>query len=524
MVVDAPGRRSRTALAMPAGDDAAVPRSRRHRPVAATLLGMLAAAVSFVGSWVPSYWGDEAASVMSATRSWSSLAAELTTIDGVHGVYYALLHLWVGVFGTSELSTRAPSSIAVGLVAAGVVLLVRMHGGARLAILAGAACLLLPRVTGMGIEARSYALGAAVAVWVTVLLVRLVRDGARRRWWLVYGAAVAAGVFLFLYLGLLLLVHAVYVAVCHRRMLRPWASGAVAALLLAAPMAAVGYAQRNQIHFLARRHYATPDNVLVKQWFGSAPLAVAAWAIILIAVAGLVLLAVRRGRSSEGDRAQLALGVLATAWLVLPTSVLLVGDAAVSPMYNVRYLSWSAPAAAILLAIGIGVVLRLLRSWPIRLAAGVLVLAVLAGLAAPVYLRQRTAFAKDGGSDWRQVSQYVGAHAQAGDAIVFDQATKPSQDPRLAARLYSAGFRGLDDVALVTPFDRTDGLWDRVATLAETGQAALAHHDVWAVELTGASAAPLPADIIALRSRGYRVESSELIHRTTVYHLTREQP
>src|SRR5450432_27004 len=61
---------------------------RRSVPVIATLLGMAGMLVSFAGSWNPSFWGDEAASIMSAERPLSTLWAELSHIDAVHGLYY----------------------------------------------------------------------------------------------------------------------------------------------------------------------------------------------------------------------------------------------------------------------------------------------------------------------------------------------------------------------------------------------------------------------------------------------------
>ena len=110
----------------------------------------------------------------------------------------------------------------------------------------------------------------------------------------------------------------------------------------------------------------------------------------------------------------------------------------------------------------------------------------------------------------------MSAHALAGDAVIFDQTTKPSRDPRLALRLYPNSFTGLRDIALVTPFDETSGLWDRVAPLADTP----AGTDVWAVELAHGN--ELPADVALLEAQGYRLDSSTLIHRTTVYHLIKE--
>ncbi|CAN5354057.1 glycosyltransferase family 39 protein [soil metagenome] len=463
----------------------------------ALLLGVIGGVVGFLGSWNPSYWGDEAASVMSATRSWPSLAAELSTIDAVHGVYYAFLKLWTTLFGTSELATRLPSAIATGLMVAGTVVLVRHFGDARLAVIAGIIAIVLPRTTSMATEARSYAMGAAAAVWLTVLLVALIRRRSAPRWWIVYGVAMAASVYLFLYLGLLLVVHAAYVLVVRRDHLRHWLRSAVVAGALAAPMVMLGYSQREQIDFLSRRTYATAANVLVTQWFGSVPLAVLCWALILIAAVLLI-------------RNRRPLGLLALGWLAVPTAALLLGNATLLPIYNVRYLTFSTPAAAILIAVGIAAIERY------RMPIAAILIAAVVTLTARTYLAQRTPWAKDGGSDWRQVAEYVQANAAHGDTVVFDQTTKPSRDPRLALRLYPDSFAELRDIALVTPFNETPGLWDRVAPLTDTP----AGPDVWAVELAHGN--ELPADVALLEARGYLLDSSTLIHRTTVYHLIKE--
>lgn len=470
-------------------------RGTRIRP--ALLLGVVGGIVGFLGSWNPSYWGDEAASVMSASRSWPSLAAELSTIDAVHGVYYAFLKLWTTFFGTSELATRLPSAIAAGLMVTGTVVLVRHFGDSRLAVIAGVVAIVLPRTTFMATEARSYALGAAAAVWLTVLLVTLIRRRSASRWWIVYGVAMAGSVYLFLYLGLLLVVHGAYLLLARRDVVRHWVKSAIVAVALAAPMVRLGYAQREQIDFLSRRHYATAENVLVNQWFGSVPLAVLCWTLIMVAL--VVLIRNRR-----------PLGILALAWLVVPTAALLVGNATLSPMYNVRYLTFSTPAAAILIAVGVATIARF------RMPVAAVLVAAVVLLAVPTYFAQRTPWAKDGGSDWRLVAEYVQANADPGDAVIFDQTTKPSRDPRLALRLYPNSFTGLRDIALVTPFDETSGLWDRVAPLADTP----AGTDVWAVELAHGN--ELPADVALLEAQGYRLDSSTLIHRTTVYHLIKE--
>lgn len=488
----------------------------------ALVLGILGAALGFIGSWVPSYWGDEAATVLSADRSWNSLARELTVIDGVHGLYYSGMHVWIHLFGTSELSTRLPSAIAAGLMVAGVVTLVRQFAGIRLAALAGVVAILLPRATSMAMEARSYAAGAAVAVWLTVLLVRALRSRGSRWAWIVYAFCAAAAFYLFLYLGLLLLAHGVYVAVAHRRRLRQWGASACVAMLLAAPILVVGFLQRNQISFLSRRHYATPTNVLVRQWFGSSLVAVVAWSLIVAAAGWAVLALLDRGRAGGAHvshRRVIELIGLTLLWLVMPTGILLGVDALGVPAYNTRYLAFSTPAAAILIAAGTAALVSQIAHRGRRLAATAAVIVSLIGVAAPVYIAQRQPYAKDGGSDLRAVAAYVGSHAEAGGSVIFDQTTKPSRDPRLAIDLYPAQFTQLDDIALVRPAASRAAIWDEVVPNRAALAQAPAGSDVWAVELRKGSATP--EDISMLQSMGYSVASADLIHRTTVYHLVK---
>ena len=78
------------------------------------------------------------------------------------------------------------------------------------AAVAGAVvAIVLPRITWMGIEARSFGPSAAVAVWATVLLSS---PCARRRgWWIGYAALVGLGTALNIYVALLAVAHAVTV-------------------------------------------------------------------------------------------------------------------------------------------------------------------------------------------------------------------------------------------------------------------------------------------------------------------------
>lgn len=512
--------------------------ARRTRGFAGTavVLGLVAFLVSAAGSWQPSYWGDEAASVLSAERSFPSLVRMLGHVDAVHGVYYVLLHGWIDLFGASEFATRLPSALAIGVAAAGTAVLARMLATTRVAVLAAVVFAVLPRVTYMGAEARSTALATMIAVWATVLLVHIVRTRAappllRLGLWAGYAGMLAAGIYVFLYTVLLLPVHAVAVLLLTRRRRRRglfvWAGTAAGALAAAAPVLYWGISQRDQISFLARRPAVGLLDAAVDQWFATPALAALAWALIVVGsvavfvprfrqgAAGARVAAGERRKSETGSTADDRVGAQVTmlAWLLVPSAVLLIGTHLIAPMYTLRYLSICTPAAAILVAVGAA---SLRPRW-----APATALLLVVGLAAPPYLSQRTDFAKDGGSDWRQVADILHTEARASDAIVFDESTRPSRRPRLAMYLYPAAFVGLVDVTLDRPFEAGSGLWDTTLPLAGVTSRLADTDRVWLLQNRGSAEAKAGTDVAVLQQLGFTEASAQTVNRTIIIELTR---
>lgn len=476
-------------------------------------IACVGAAIAYVGAGTPSYWGDEAASVLSASRSFPSLIGELLHVDAVHGLYYVFLRFWITVAGTGEAAVRFPSAVAAGLAVAGTVALGHRLFNSNIGLLAGAITLTIPTWGLMGVEARSYAFGMAAAVWLTVLLVDLVTaEETGRRRWVLYAAAAAASMYLFLYLGMLMISHAVAIATLRpgREVAKRWLQAIALTIVLAAPIVLAGYAQRQQIAFLARRHYATAQSALVGQWFGWAPTAVMGWLLIAAAVAPMISTFRRSGRWPAGS-------LIVLTWVVAPTALLLIGNALLSPMYNLRYASFCVPGVALLMASGVRTVADLARTSAARRGIVAASLVVLVSLAAPRYLAQRTPYAKNSGSDLRQTAQVIASHASPGDAIVFDESTKPSKRPRLALDLYPGSFAGLDDIGLATPFPRRTKLWDAVTPLGQIGSKIAAHSVIWFVQLDGSTS----TDLASLKADGFTLTRTIPVHRTTVYKLVR---
>jgi mannosyltransferase len=250
------------------------------------------------------------------------------------------------------------------------------------------------------------------------------------------------------------------------------------------PLVVFAILERKQISYLASHDQLSPDTVFSGLWFGAPWFAAAAWLLIVIALVAAVRMRVRGADS--GVRPVLfpatrtpSVVLVASAWLFLPTLILVLGSAAV-PAFTARYVSFCAPAAALLIACGIDTLSRG-RRWIDAVA-----LVALAALAAPSYLAQRTPYAKND-SDWAVVSSVIGSHAVAGDAVVFDESAHPSKKPRLAMHAYPAGFTNTRDVTLNVPFTANNGWADRAYSVAQA--ASLGRFDgirrVWLIEYAG---------------------------------------
>ena len=470
-------------------------------------LGILGFLVSFIGSWIPSYWGDEAASIMSAERSLPSLFRMLGHVDAVHGTYYVFLHFWIGAFGASEISTRLPSAIAAGLIVVGTYFIGKRVASRSLGVVAAVVCAVLPRIDYLGAETRSYAFSTAIAVWMTVLLLELLRRRTpSKRLWLAYALGMTVGLYVFLYLGLLLVVHGAYVFTSRRfaPVRRRWVQAALVAVILSLPIVWYGYQERGQIAFLAKREYLSVVNVLVFQWFGNGYLAAAAWALVVFAVVMAVITWRRWHERSD-------LVVLTVLWTVIPTLGMILLNIA-TPTYNMRYVSFSAPALALLVVAG---AFRLRARWAKVAAVGVVV-----ALSLPTDVGQREPYAMDQGSDLAQSAAIIGAEAHPGDGVIFDRTTLPSQRPRLALHLYPSDFTGLKDVTLKTSYLKRDLLWDTTWPLDEVPQRLNGIHTVWLLEEIGSKDNTEGTDVQTLEQLGYTIQSTQTVYRTIIYKFT----
>ncbi|WP_182898551.1 glycosyltransferase family 39 protein [Microbispora sp. H10830] len=509
---EAPSRR--IAPEGPAACPAEVPEraARLDRPsvvIVVPAVLALAAGLSDLGG--PPPWRDEAATVSAVGRTLPQLAHLLQSVDAVHGLYYALMHVVAGLSGTAEVPLRIPSVVAGALAAAGTGAIGRALGAPRAGLYGGVLLALMPIFSRYVQEARPYAMTAAAAVGVTLLFLRVLRSPTSAVL-AAYAAALTVLAYLNLFAFLVVGAHGVALILSRGPLLR-WACAATPALAAVAPLAWLGSRQSAQVGWIPRPGVTDVGRLAVQlsgdlggaTGPGVAPLT---WALALFGLAYAAVVGVRRARAARrtkdpaerpaetpaGERAETpveeqaetsaALVRLALPWLLVPALVLLTVSWAVHPVYVFRYVFCCVPAAALLAGAG-------LAALPPGLAAAVL--AAWLGLSVPGQLATRGPDGRQ--DDPRPVMALLAAEAQPGDGVLF----VPAKVRKYEA-VYPSVFGGLRDVALARSPEQDGSFPGR-----EVGTRVLAARldglrTLWVVGHTGKNAMPARRRALVARS------------------------
>jgi mannosyltransferase len=406
----------------------------------------------------------------------------LQNIDAVHGAYYLAMHFWIDLFGTSAIAIRLPSLIAIGVATAGVAVLGRQLDGTRLMIVGAVVFAVLPRVTWLAIEARSYAATAALVAWATVALVRAVRGGGVR-FWVAYTVLAASGVVLNIYVALAVVSHAVTLLLWRRVVSRRAAVGfvisGVVAAIVALPVVLLAAGQTEQLTIgpftidyvgvmFGIEQYFTGATPVRDRMVPVPPTTIWAAAALALAVVGWALLCWGAWARRRTVTAALLPMVL------LPATLLFAYGLVVTNMYTARYLSFTAPAAALLIGAG---VLALPRVW-----ARIVAVAVVLALAAPVYVYQRVPTGKQG-TDWAAAGSIVASRKLPGDSVYWGQrfgGPVGASDARIGYT-YPEDFAGLSSLTLALSPARVASIWNVDRLLGQSGARVDAATRIWVI-------------------------------------------
>ncbi len=507
----------RLPIADPAPRRTPAPHRDRTRPPRATvlLIALLPTLLAGVLCWYQAaqreMWADEFATWRGATVSWPQLWHLLTHIDLVHGLYYALMHGWVQLFGDSQLALRVPSILAGALSAGLVTLLGRRLFSTPVGLLAGLLYALLPAIARFGQEARSYELVTLFAVGATLLLLRALEYPSVPRW-TGYTVVVALTGWLHFVALLVLVAHALYLLLETRRgddRRWQWVGACGTAAVLVIPLLSQAGHQSGAIDWIHAD--AATLRRLPDQLFGALPVAAV---LVAVGVLGAVLLA----------RSRPAAVVTLLLWALVPP-VLTYLTFPVLHLFLFRYFLFTLPAWALLAAAAVDALAgrtgRARR--PVAALAGVAVLAAVVwyGLPAQRSLRDSPVA---GQPDYRAAMAVIGADARPGDGIAYADVVGGNTDlARKAADYYLRGTAHPRDVFLLST-----GAERGYFTATECAEAAPCLGDtarLWLVATPALAPDPyavLPADRAALLRTGFQQEREYRFSQVHLILLTRK--
>lgn len=438
-----------TGTEVDAGPDTRTGGRWRAAYVAPLIVGVLGVVVAAFGTWRPSFWYDEAATVSATDRSLRQMLGLVEHTDLVHAAYYFSLHLWTSAFGFSEFSIRFPSAIAVGAAGAAMVVLGERLCDRQFGIVAGVLLVAMPRTMWAGSEARSYAGTLFLAVLLTLVLL-IAAD--RGRWWWVGYAVVGIVTTAWFFLSITVVcAHVAILLTLRRRLSRGFLAAVTGIVVGVLPFAWAAFRQRDQVSWISPitvdslrsfARYEIPD--------GSLTYLVVALTVL---AGGALTAAILDRRGEPGARWRVLL--VGLWWWMLPSVVVLAYSWLITPTYTPRYLIFAAPGVAVMLAWSVMQLARD-RAWMLVLLTG-----LLAAVTVPHYLGQRAPYGRFGGTDFSQVADYIGARAQPGDCVAF--AGQPSWSPVSTRVIRSAkpdDFRRVRDIGPREAAPPADLLWD----------------------------------------------------------------
>lgn len=361
---------------------------------AALILGAL---IGCVALGAASLWYDEAMSVAYATLPLPSLWLVIHHSDAVFGLYYALLHGWTTLFGTSETAVRSLSVVAsLGTIWVTYLLGVRLFDRSA-ATIAAFLVAIDPFFVFFAREARAYSLVIFLAAASTLLFVEAVHRDSRRLW-LAYAFVTVLALYMHIFASLIVVAHALALAI-RRPPRSTWVAfglSAGAIVLCALPLLRAMLANEDNQSWIP---VPNPHALLAFFIDLAGSLKLLLLEALLIAVG--IVVTWRRG-DAKGRAWQYALLV---TWLVAPVVIVFV-ISHVRPMFVSRYFALSVVPFVLLIADGIA-----------RLRPPVLRVAVLTGIAVLCVLVIKPFYAISA-EDWRDAQRYIATRSRPGDAEV----------------------------------------------------------------------------------------------------------
>jgi mannosyltransferase len=158
-----------------------------------------------------SVWFDEGYSISLARRPISELL-QLTSVDAHPPLYYLILKGWSAIFGFSEPALRSLSALLGALSIGAMFLLVKKLFRRSTAVMVLPFITLAPFLTRYNYEIRMYSLVMLIGIIATYLIVKA-QESKKTLHWLLYGFAVAVGMYTLYMSAVIWIAHGIYILI-----------------------------------------------------------------------------------------------------------------------------------------------------------------------------------------------------------------------------------------------------------------------------------------------------------------------
>lgn len=166
-----------------------------------------------------SLWHDEAFSALLLRYDFSEMISRIQ-MDVHPPLYYIILRLWTGLFTDSLFSLRMFSVFFGALAIAGFYALIsKAFKNRSLSLFSSLLFALSYFQIQYAMEARMYSLGLFLVIISTHLLLRAMEE-KKLKWWLLYAAAVSAGIYTHYFVAFWVMAQAIYLVIFFRKEFR----------------------------------------------------------------------------------------------------------------------------------------------------------------------------------------------------------------------------------------------------------------------------------------------------------------
>lgn len=395
-----------------------------------TLIVGIAAALRFADIATESLWVDEIYSYRQALKSVAMIIANAPS-DVHPPVYYALLHAWTLLFGTTELGLRSFSAVCGILAVPCIYVLGRDIAGKRVGLYASLLLALSHFHIHYSQEARNYAYVVLVVILGMIGFVRYLRhfddeNSGALSWQVICGFIVGSLLVLYSHFFALFVIVAQNVlvfgfALFHRarwkRMWKSWVMLQALLLLMFTPWLNVLYYQIRTVksgYWIERPNLMTLAETLVEH---AGSLSAAA---IILPLCALAFVQVRKRLVRDNAQTEEIFVlrfwaderlIMLLLWFALPILIPYILSLESTPIYYVKFTIPALPALLLLAAKGLDALDT--QVWWMRSA----VIAIVVTLGVIAWRDNRNDWSALEKEIWKEATQYVDRSATSNDAV-----------------------------------------------------------------------------------------------------------